>query len=189
MSLHEACAYSIYSNMRDNLFKYLKMIGLFDYLAGKTDYWARGDYYTLWQRIFNDLGSSLTSGIQVTQACNCAILRKTGKKSRQSNKTVFMSVERQYQCLLRHLRISPNLRLVIFLDTPFGQGFHQVALWEKLFGSHYPTVPVISITHPSSENSSVYNYLGQWDIMKDQRKRPNAERLFNSAKATIASLR
>jgi len=39
-SLYEACFSSIYSkNMRNNLFKYLKKIGLFDYLKKTIAYW------------------------------------------------------------------------------------------------------------------------------------------------------
>lgn len=65
--------------MRPRLFSYLEKIGLFEYLKEHVDYWAQGTPQERWDRLFKDLDSSLSSGIQVTQACTCAILRKNKK--------------------------------------------------------------------------------------------------------------
>lgn len=188
-SFHEACLSSIYSNMRHNLFVYLQKIGLFDYLKNKSEYWSTGDYWFLWHRIFTDLDSSLSSGIQVTQACNCAILSRLGNRSSEPKKKAFIDIQNRYGCLFKHLRVTNKLRLIVFLDTPSNRKrrFHQSHYWHKWYEELFPAVKVISITHPSSRNSDIYNNLENWDkIGLSRRKR--ARELFLEAKSTIASL-
>jgi len=175
--------------MRGNLFKYLEMIELFDYLKTKIDYWAKGNYRDLWNQVFTDLNHSLASGIQVTQACNCAILNKGRSRSAEPRKSAFRQIQEQYGCLFRHLRITDNLKLVVFLDTPFdNRRFHQVCFWDKRLRSLYPQVKVISITHLSPQNNGIYKHLGDWCKMVTNRKTENAKRLFDIAKETVAEL-
>lgn len=188
-SLHEACFQSIFSNMRDNLFKYLNMIGLFNYLKDNVEYWQQGTYKTSWENIFRDLNCSANSGIQLTQAFNCAILNKDKKKrSAEPPNKIFRMVNKEIGCLFEHFHIGSNLKLIIFLDTPSNDGrFHQQDYW-KAISKHLTGVKVISITHPSNQNQDVYNYLGKWDQMKNQNKRERAERLFAEAKNVMNKL-
>lgn len=187
-SLHEACFKSIYSNMKDNLFKYLEKIRLFDYLRANVLYWENGNYKYLWNQIFEDLESSLNSGIQLTQACNCAILNKdTSKRSSEPPIAVFEQAYKS-KCFFKQFRISENLKLIIFLDTPYGSSrFHQEKYWNKSFTNIYPHVKYISITHPSRENSDVYNYLSDLSKMKSNKK-ANAIKLLNIATEAISQL-
>lgn len=187
-SLHEACSSSIYANdMRDNLFKYLHAIGLFDYLGEIVSYWETDDPKTKWNGMFDNLDNSLASRIQLTQAFNCAIIHPI-KGSAQAPKKVFKTVQNEIGCFFKHFRLTNNLKLVIFLDTPSKNGqFHQVDFWNKFIKTDNLNFKVISITHPSSQNMDVYNYLDDLTQMTSNKKN-NAIKYFNKAKSTIDDL-
>ncbi len=186
--LYSSCVKSIYSNMKDNLFIYLDKIGLFEYLSGKLEYWNISDYKTKWDEIFTEPTESPKSGIQVTQAFNCAILNKDRKKrSSQPPKRIFKQVQQEYGCFFKHFRISDKLKLIIFLDTPGSRSsFHQIDFWNKYYADNYD-FKVISITHPSAQNSIIYNNLDNLDKIINNKK-ANAILLFEKAKQTIKSL-
>lgn len=188
-SFYEACFSTIYANMRDNLFKYLSRIGLFDYLAMKNPEWKE-DYRRKWNQLFND--SNFNSGIQLTQSCNCAIFNNDASglgKSSEPKSSAFMQIQKECGCLFSHFRISDNTRLIIFLDTPFsGNKFHPELLWKELYQKKYPSVRVISITHPSNQNQIVYSNLDNIYNMPDNNKKDSAIKLFNNAKRVIKEL-
>jgi len=192
-TFHEACFLSIFSNMKDNLFKYLEMIKLFDYLKGKVPYWNQKKFGTkkLWDELFTKIESSLASGIQLTQAFNSAVLNKDPKKrSSEPPNNIFRLIQERFGCLFNHFNISDNLELIVFLDTPSDDNrFHQIHYWDKYYRMSYPKITIISITHPSGQNSSIYNNLGRWDDIGDQRKRQNAEKLFIDAQNAICNLK
>jgi len=185
-TLHEACFASIYSNMRENLYTYLYKIGLFEYLSLINPYWQGGDYKSRWNAIFDDLSSSLSSRIQLTQAFNCAILNKdAGRRSSEPKKKVFQMVDDNIGCLFKHFHTSEDLRLIIFLDTPFDKRrFHQSQFWRASNSS----IPFISITHPSRQNVGIYNNLENWQNIRQVAVRENAKILFEKAKNKIHSL-
>ncbi|QLC49940.1 hypothetical protein HWN40_06615 [Methanolobus zinderi] len=187
-SLHEACLSSIYANdMRDNLFKYLLAIGLFDYLSKIVPYWETNDPKTSWNAMFDNLDDSLTSGIQLTQAFNCAIIHPV-KGSAEPPEKVFRNVKDEIGCLFKHFRLNDNLKLIIFLDTPSkDRRFHQIEYWKKDKASAHKNVKIISITHPSNQNRVIFDNLN--DLMQlNSNKKNNALKLFNEAKDTINCL-
>ncbi|WP_342304968.1 hypothetical protein [Methanolobus sp. ZRKC5] len=187
-SLHEACLSSIYANdMRDNLFKYLHVIGLFDYLSQIIPYWETNDPKTKWNAMFDNLDDSLASGIQLTQAFNCAILHPV-KISAEPPKKVFKNVQNEIGCFFKHFRLSDNLKLIIFLDTPTKDGrFHQIDFWKNDSTLSNKNIKMISITHPSNQNRIIFNNLDDLTQMKSN-KTNNAIKLFNEAKSTIDDL-
>lgn len=189
-SLYEACFFSIYSNMRNNLFKYLRKIGLFDYLKKKIAYWETNDYRKKWDGIFGNANDSPSSGIQVTQAFNCAILnRKSSRRSSEPPKKIFESIQDNISCLFKHFRISERLKLIIFLDTPSRDGrFHQIDYWNTYHRSKHPNVKVISITHPSPQNNDIFNKLDDLSKINNPNKRTRAIKLLENAKEVIKSL-
>lgn len=159
-SFHEACVRNAFNSsaMRKNLFTYLDAIGLFDRLATEVPYWRRQEpRYDMWVRLFSNVDDSVVSGIQFTQAFNCAILKKVRNATGEPSKRVFNLPPIQ-RCLFRTFRVTPKLKLVIFLDTPFDYyRFHQVNYY------HLPQ-PSISITHPSKQNQDIFNSIGDsWD--------------------------
>jgi hypothetical protein len=187
-SLHEACFSSIYSNMRGNLFNYLSIIGLFDYLSRIVPYWETKDPKKKWDAMFTNLDNSLAAGIQLTQAFNCAILHPV-KGSAEAPKKVFKTVQNEIGCFFKHFRLNENLKLIIFLDTPAKDGrFHQVDFWKKDPTLSKKNIKIISITHPSDQNKIIFNNLD--DLTKiNSNKKKNALNLFNEAKNTIDDLR
>ncbi|WP_135609396.1 hypothetical protein [Methanococcoides sp. AM1] len=187
-SMHEACFSSIYANgMRDNLFEYLSKIGLFDYLSKIVSYWETNDPKTKWNGMFENLDNSLDSGIQLTQAFNCAILHPV-KKSAEPPKKVFRNVQNEIGCFFKHFRFSNQLKLIIFLDTPTKDGrFHQIDFWKNDPTLSNKNVKMISITHPSNQNRIIFNNLDDLTQMKSNKKE-NAIRIFNEAKSTIDDL-
>lgn len=188
-SLHEACFSSIYSNMRNNLFQYMYKIGLFDYLGEIVPYWNTPDPKTKWNAMFENLDDSLASGIQLTQAFNCAILNKESqKRSAEPQKKVFDEAQKNIGCMFKHFRINPNLKLIIFLDTPSKDTrFHQVDFWNRISAGKNYDFKVISITHPSRQNMDIYNHLDDLTQIKSN-KRGKAIEIFEDAKKTIDSL-
>ena len=189
-SLHEACFSAIYANkMRDNLFEYLSKIGLFDCLAKIVPYWNTKYHKKKWDYMFNNLDDSLSSGIQLTQAFNCAILNKNRKKrSSEANLSIFKDIQQNTGCLFQHFRISENLKLIIFLDTPAKNNmFHQIYFWQKKHGLKKYEYEVISITHPSPQNMDVYNHLDDLTQITSNKKKKAIE-LFENAKCVVANL-
>ncbi|MDK2826697.1 MAG: hypothetical protein PWQ63_31 [Methanolobus sp.] len=188
-SLHEACFSSIYSNMRDNLFEYLCKIGLFEYLSKIVPYWNSPDPKAKWNAIFENLDDSLASGIQLTQAFNCAILNKeSSKRSSEPSKKVFDETQKNIGCMFKHFRINPNLKLIIFLDTPSKDNrFHQIDFWNRMPINHNYGFKVISITHPSRQNMDIYNHLDDLTLIKSN-KRNKAIEIFENAKKTVKDL-
>ncbi len=193
-TLHEACFSSIFSNMRVNLFNYLERIKLFDFLENHRNYWRSGSHTDQWNRMFEDLESSLASGIQLTQVFNCAILNNNPeRRSAEPPRAVFRQVQQQSGCMFDQFRISENLRLIIFLDTPSDDNrFHQVDFWERYWNEErkikYPGVQVISITHPSNQNAVIYNNLENWGNIANETKRNRARALFENAREVVANL-
>ena len=190
-SLYEACFFSIYSNiMRNNLFKYLKKIGLFDYLKKRIAYWKTNDYRKKWDGIFGNANDSLSSRIQVTQAFNCAILnRKSSARSSEPSRKIFDLIQDNIGCLFKHFKISGSLKLIIFLDTPSDDyRFHQINYWNTYHRSKHPKVKVISITHPSAQNNDIFNNLDDLSKINNPNKRRRAIKLFENAKNVIKSL-
>lgn len=188
-SLHEACFASIYSNMRDNLYKYLYKIGLFDYLSKIVPYWNTPDQKAKWNAIFENLDDSLASGIQLTQAFNCAILNKDlHKRSAEPQKKVFDEAQKNIGCMFRHFRLNPNLKLIIFLDTPSKDNrFHQIDFWNRMSLDNSYDFKVISITHPSRQNMDIYNHLDDLTQIKSNKK-AKAIDIFEEAKKTVDDL-
>jgi len=189
-SLYEACFFSIYSNMRNNLFKYLEKIDLFDYLKKTIAYWKTNDYEEKWDAIFENANDSFSSGIQVTQAFNCAILnRKSSARSSEPSRKIFDLIQDNIGCLFKHFRISDSLKLIIFLDTPSDDyRFHQIDYWNAYHSSKHPNVKVISITHPSGQNNDIFNNLDNLNKINNPNKRIKATKLFENAKDVIKSL-
>lgn len=190
-SLYEACFFSIYSkNMRNNLFKYLKKIRLFDYLKEIIAYWETNDYRKKWDGIFGNANDSPSSGIQVTQAFNCAILnRKSSLRSSEPSRKVFDLIQDNIGCLFEHFRITDNLKLIIFLDTLSDDyRFHQSDYWNIYHRSKHPNVKVISITHPSRRNNDIFNNLDDLNKIKNLTRKTRAKELLENAKDVIESL-
>jgi len=185
-SLHEACFSTIYANtMRDNLFKYLFHVGFFDYLGNFVPYWNTNDTEKKWKSMFYNLNDSLSSGIQLTQAFNCAILKNGG--SSEPDKKAF-DVIQNIGCLFSQFRISENLKLIIFLDTPGKNiNFHPIDFWNKSKFSKNQYCKVISITHPSRRNTYIFNSLDDLSQIKAT-IRPNVKKLIDNAKSTIEEL-
>ncbi|MFA4886460.1 MAG: hypothetical protein WC601_11945 [Desulfotomaculaceae bacterium] len=184
----KAARESIYSNMRENLFKCLDEIDLFNYLADINEYWDRAqkeknnkDY---WYKLFNDEIASEVCGIQLTQACNCAILRDND--SQQPSRTALNEIrEGEPGCLFNRFQISSSLKLIIFLGTTLNLEEY----WEEscYFNSN---VRLISIPHPSGSNR-VFN---NGDLFKplsenDNTQLINAKNLLKKAKQTINDLK
>lgn len=186
--LLSACVKSIYSNMKNNLFKYLNKIKLFDLLKKHSDYWQINDYETQWNKIFESPVESLKSRIQVTQAFNCAILNKVRKdRSAQPKKSLVKRIQREIGCMFSHFNITPSLKLIIFLDTPFSSSsYHQFCFWKDIRGDNHE-FEIISITHPSAQNSVVYNNLDDLTKIKGNKKE-NAIKLFEEARLKVEEL-
>jgi len=187
--LYFSCVTSIFSNMKNRLFVYLNKIGLFDYLRKRLAYWDNDDYRSKWDRIFTDPKTSSESGIQMTQAFNCAILNRDRRtRSSQPPKKVFNAIQREFGCLFKHFRITDSLRLIIFLDTPGSPGsFHQIDYWKKVMEDNDNLYNVISITHPSAQNSIIYDNLDNLEQI-ETRKKEKAIRLLDVARRTVQSL-
>lgn len=189
-NLQSACIMSIYSNMKDRLFKYLNEIRLFDYLAKYVKYWDRNDKYDRWKSMFSDKEDNLKSGIQITQAFNCAILNKErSKRSSQPPKKIFDIIQSEIGCMFEHFRISDKLRLIIFLDTPNkNYSFHQEYFWDKYYKNKVKKdLKIISITHPSAQNAQIYNNLANLDIIEGPKK-GNAIKLLEKAKIAVQEI-
>lgn len=191
-SFDEACYSTIYSNMRENLYKYFLHINLFDYLAIMNPVW-QGNYLANWNRMFTDYDFAKNCSIQLTQACNCAILniKKNGKgKSAEPDASKFDLVQQEFGCLFKHFYITEKTKLIIFLDTPSNTGgkFHQVFLWNELYKEKYPNIKVISITHPSRNNRIIYNHLHDIENMPENSKKKRAIELFKNAQYVIKEL-
>ena len=184
-SLHEACFSTIYANMRDNLFKYLLKVGFFDYLGNFIPYWNTNNPKKKWDSLFNNINDSLSSGIQLTQAFNCAILKNGG--SSEPEKKVLNAIQKDIGCLFNQFRISDNLKLIIFLDTPGDHRFHQIDYWNKSHLSKNQYCKVISITHPSKQNTYIFNSLDDLTQIRED-IRPNVKKLLENAKYTIEEL-
>lgn len=189
-TFYSACVKSIYTNIRDNLFKYLYEIDLFGLLGHYCDYWKTNDYEAQWKKIFESPNDSRNSGIQITQAFNCAILNeKTDKRSSQPAKSIFETIQDDIGCMFEHFRISQNLKLVVFLDTPGrNASFHQICFWEKYCKNLVsPSVKAISITHPSRQNNIIYRNLNHLEKVENN-KAKSAIELLENARRTIREL-
>ncbi len=188
--LYDACMMSIYSNMKNRLFNYLNEIKLFDYLKRISNYWRSENFFDKWNKIFTTKIDSLNSGIQITQAFNCAILNnEKSERSSQPLKKIFGILQKDIGCMFEHFNISDNLKLIIFLDTPGNNNsFHQINFWNEYFKNRVnKNVRIISITHPSSQNSQIYNNLDNLEEIKNY-KIKNAIKLLENAKSAIQEL-
>ncbi|MGE5580059.1 MAG: hypothetical protein ACM3WU_08440 [Bacillota bacterium] len=186
---------TVYSRMRKKLYEGLRKINLFKFLMTVVpEYWDSGDSYELWNHLFSGMNVD-HCGIQLTQACNCAVVNCSGKggPSRQPSKaTVRRLNEMNPECLFSSFRVTPRLRLVVFLDTPSSDAqFHQ----EHFFaGSQVGKrcteqgVTLISIPHPSDANP-IYNDLDTLDDLRDKDSRHgNAYLLFKRGAQAVAGL-
>jgi len=197
-----AARQTVYSNMRGNLFRALEHIGLFDYLAENTPYWRGGEPRDLWENTFTDDKASRICGIQLTQACNCSIVRlsKGRENSKQPNRTTMNKLCKSApDCLFRSFILTPSLRLIIFLDTPAEDNqFHPSKFLERssfLRRHDLSHVHIISITHPSGQNNDIYINLERLEELADEepdlRKRSryrNAACLFAVARKTVEEM-
>ena len=189
-------------NTREMLYKELIEIGLFDLLRKvKPDAWEGLSDREGWNRLFQGDKWQEDHGIQLTQACNCAILwaEDTKRPSQQPTKaTVRVIAEKNPSCLFNSFpdpeRLT-NLKLVIFLDTPSSpskrsggkwEPFHQVEFFDDAeLGRAYKRkgIEIISIPHPSGlsrRGMEPGNLSGSTKVGAE-----NALRLFEEAKATI----
>lgn len=170
VSTRQATRQYLYSNLRENLFRCLDALGLFDYLAKDYDYWRassfeKGGKRTLWYQIFEDNEASRKCGMQLTQACHCAILRN--KNSTQPSKAALDEIcHEEPACLFNSFQCGTSLRLVIFLGTSCNlEGY-----W-KNSRHHNPGVQAFSIPHPSGQNR-VFN---NGDLFKPENETDNAQ--------------
>lgn len=166
----QAARKHLYSNLRENLFNCLSSLGLFDYLAEDYDYWhtpvlEKEGKRKLWRKIFEDEGASRECGMQLTQACHCAILRDNN--STQPSKAALNEICREEPaCLFNSFQCSPNLRLIIFLGTSCNlEGY-----WRNS-RHHYPGARAFSIPHPSGQNR-VFN---KGDLFKPESDTDNTQ--------------
>jgi hypothetical protein len=194
--IEKAASQSVYSGMRDNLYDYLHFVGLFDWLGEKHPYWeGTTNKRLLWDRMFSDLESSRSCGIQMTQVVNCAILR--GTNSSEPTKEAFDEVNAACpKCFFGRFIVTDSLRLVVFFDTPFDDRFHQIDYWPASDNGKKAQdvgVKVISITHPSSENNEIHKHLPEITGMSREAAAKTrvvrAARLLEQAMKTIAELR
>lgn len=168
-TFEKATRESIYSNMRKNLFECLDEIGLFNYLAHNHSYWQKAQraktYKDYWDKIFSDSFASNNCGMQLTQACNCAILRNTD--SSQPTKTALNEiVNGDSNCLFNRFQINNSLKLIIFLGTTLN-----LEKYWKYSGYYNRDVRVLSLPHPS-RNNRVFN---NGDIFKPFNKNDNTQ--------------
>lgn len=165
-NIEKAAFKSIYSNMRPNMFDCLDEIGLFDYLAGFYNYWhqvrkskAIKQYY--WNKIFEDEAASMECGIQLTQACNCAILRNSDSKQ-PSQKAINEIRENEPNCLFNRFQITNFLKLIIF----WGTTLNLEKYWKE--SCYYnSSIKTLSLPHPSSSNR-VFNNRDLFKPLSDQ---------------------
>lgn len=180
---------SIYSNMRKNLFLCIDNICLFDYLADIYDYWAEAQIHKnekkdYWSKIFTDESASKECGIQLTQACNCAILRNNNSQQ-PSNAALNEIRNGEPKCLFNRFRISSSLRLILFL----GSTLNLEEYWKR--SCYYnPSVRITSLPHPSGSNR-VFN---NGDLFKplsesDNTQLRNAKNQLIAAREIIDKLR
>lgn len=185
----DAARIPMFSGLRSNLFDYLRSIGFFALLAQHDSYWQLIDKKR-WEGFF--VKGMDSHGLTLTQACQCAIVRETGwgYTSKEPRNSIYQKVERERNCILRHVRSGKRTRLIVFLDTPGNDGrFHSEATW--WMQNHGARVKTISITHPSSQNCGIYRYLpdlAQMPIGDGDTKASNALRIWRNAKATISEL-
>lgn len=149
----------IYSNttMRKNLFIALQAIGFFEYMKKINPYWKNNNIDLSWNSLFEK--NNITSGVQLTQSCNCAIIE--GNSSKQPSKAVISKLSNSAPaCLFNSFRLSDNLKLIIFLDSPSNDGrYHQIDFFKKTEMYKWcidNNVKIISIPHPSGANR-IYN--------------------------------
>ncbi len=187
-SPEKAARESIYSNMREKLFKCLNGIGLFDYLAKSNDYWCRttetsDNKKTLWDRLFSDEIASKNSGIQLTQACNCAILRNNS--SQMPKRAALDEIrEKEPKCLFNRFTITPSLKLIIFLGTTLDLNGY----WKESY--YYNSgIKTLAVPHPSGanrvyNNDSLFKDFSETDNMQLR----NAKMRIKHAKKVISKL-
>ena len=188
-SLEKAARESVYSNMRDRLFKCLLKIYLFDYLADKHEYWqlvrdSEDGQKNNWSKIFSSRSASKECGLQLTQACNCAILR--GTSSKQPTKSALNEIVRiEPKCLFNRFSINSSLKLIIFLGTTrdLERFWRDSCYYDK-------RIKVLSIPHPSGSNR-VYNNDDAFRPLSEQdtTQLRNAKNLIINAKRVINDLK
>lgn len=177
---------SIYSNMRENLFQCLNNIGLFDYLTNINEYWNESEKSKKdsWGKIFINQTASRSCGIQLTQMCNCAILRNNDSK--QPSKAALNEIRNnEPRCFFNSFQKNSSLKLIIFLGTTLNLGEY----WKK--SCYYdPSFIIFSIPHPSGSNR-VFN---NGDLFRpisenDSTQLRNAKSKINDAQLIINNLR
>ena len=165
LSAEYAGTKTVYSNkiMRKNMFAVLSEINFFNLMKVLDEKWNTEDTNVLWKAMFEIPEYSQISGIQLTQSCNCAIVKD--KSSKQPPKAVFSEINRQApECLFNSFMLNDNLKLIIFLDSPSNDGrYHLIEFFKK--GNKYQwcrehNVEIISVPHPSGANR-VYNDLSK----------------------------
>lgn len=180
----KAARESIFSNMRDKMFKCLDEIGLFEYLSKLTDYWAFTESKEKsWYNIFEDKYASIECGLQLTQACNCAILRN--RDSKQPSESALNEIARtEPKCLFNRFKIGPSTKLIIF----WGVGRKLDSYWKK--SCYYDNKPrTILLPHPSGSNFAFNHY----DLFKpyddnDSTQLRNAKASIQNGKKVILDL-
>lgn len=187
-SPEKAAMESIYSNMREKLFKCLNGIGLFDYLAKSNDYWCqttetRDNKKTLWDMLFSDEIASKNSGIQLTQACNCAILRNNSSQM-PTNAALNEIRAKEPKCLFNRFTITPSLKLIIFLGTTLDLNEY----WEESY--YYNSgIKTLAVPHPSGANRVYNNDALFKDFSEtDNMQLRNAKMRIKHAKKVISNL-
>jgi hypothetical protein len=192
-TIEMAARSAVYSRMRKKLYEGLRRINLFKFLMLVVpEYWDSGESHELWNRLFHDENVD-HCGIQLTQACNCAVVNCSGRggPSRQPSKATMRRLnEVNPDCLFSSFRVTPQLRLVVFLDTPSNDGqFHQEHFFaDSKVGKKCieQGVTFFSIPHPSDANP-IYNHLDTLDDLRDKDTRHrNAYLLFKKGAEAVA---
>ncbi len=135
----------------DTWVMFLDAIGLFSYLASIYDYWHQAQKSiaskrVYWYKLFEDETASMECGIQLTQACNCAILRNSDSK--QPSRTAMNEIRKgEPNCFFNRFQITPSLKLIIFWGTTLNLENY----WKE--SCYYnSSIKVLSLPHPSSSN-------------------------------------
>ena len=181
---------------RNTLYQELSKIGLFDFLRMvKPDKWEKHESQEVWNKLFLRDSWQDDYGLQLTQACNCAILRTTGRRSRQPERKTVQAIAQQNPSCLFSSFPEPdcltNLKLVIFLDTPSDDTqFHPAYFFhDSDLGRAYERVGIriISIPHPAGLN---YGNMkpDNLSVESGSVREANAARLLTVAEETISTI-
>jgi len=173
--IETAARKSIYSNMREKMFRCLDEIGLFKYLSMVNEYWNSeiNRKEAAWYDVFENESASTRCGIRLTQACNCAILRN--RNSEQPSKRALDEIaQTEPKCLFNRMRVRPSTKLIIF----WGLSRKLDTYWSNsCFHVKYPRT--LLLPHPSGSNRVFNNY----DLFKPYNENDSTQ--LKNAKASI----